>query len=105
MEPLTLSRIAEFAQARIASGNPETVITRISTDSRTLQRGGLFVPIRGDNFDGHKFVEQAAERGAAGALVEENWNGKVSAGFALLYVPDTLVGYQQIAAGNRKSLG
>ncbi len=104
MEPLSLARIAEFAQASIAAGNPQTMIARISTDSRTLQRGDFFVPIRGENFDGHKFVEQAAERGASGAFVEKNWSGSTPKNFALLRVPDTLVAYQQVAAGYRKSL-
>ena len=105
MEPLSLSRIAEFARGQIEAGNPNTTISRISTDSRTLQRGDLFVPIRGENFDGHKFVAQAAERGASGALVEANWSGRVPENFALLRVPDTLAAYQGIAAGYRKSLG
>ena len=91
MEPLSLARIAEFAQASIAAGNPQTMIARISTDSRTLQRGDFFVPIRGENFDGHEFVGQAAERGAVGAMVEENWSGSTPKDFALLRVPDTLV--------------
>jgi UDP-N-acetylmuramoyl-tripeptide--D-alanyl-D-alanine ligase len=105
MEPLSLFQIAAFASARIAAGDQDATVSRISTDSRTLQRGDLFVPIPGENFDGHRFVGQAAERGASGALVEENWNGRVPEGFALLRVPDTLAAYQQIAAGYRKSLG
>src|SRR5689334_19256586 len=105
MDPLPLARIAEFAQATIAAGDPNTLVAAISTDSRTLHRDELFVPIRGDNFDGHKFVSQAAERGAIGALVEEGWSGNAPKDFALLRVPDTLVAYQQIAAAYRKSLG
>ena len=104
MDPLPLSQLAQFASATIAAGDSGAVISRISTDSRTLQPGDLFVPIRGENFDGHRFIGQAAERGASGALVEESWSGDVPAGFALLRVPDTLVGYQNIAAGYRRSL-
>jgi UDP-N-acetylmuramoyl-tripeptide--D-alanyl-D-alanine ligase len=104
MDPLSLSTIAQFAGARISAGDPQQTITRVSTDSRTLQAGDLFVPLRGDNFDGHKFVAQAVERGASGALVEESWSGEVPATFALLRVRDTLVGYQQLAAGYRRSL-
>ena len=104
MNALPLSRIAEFAGGRIASGNPDAMISRISTDSRTIQPNELFVPIRGDNFDGHRFIQQAAERGATGALVEENWSGQVSSNFALIRVPDSLIGYQNIAAAYRQSL-
>jgi UDP-N-acetylmuramoyl-tripeptide--D-alanyl-D-alanine ligase len=104
MDPLPLHQIAAYANGTISSGDPNATITRISTDSRTLQPGDLFVPIRGENFDGHQFVEQAAQRGASGALVEHSWSGNVPEPFALMRVADTLVGYQQIAAGYRKSL-
>jgi UDP-N-acetylmuramoyl-tripeptide--D-alanyl-D-alanine ligase len=104
MEPLTLAQIAAFADGKLASGERDTTVTRISTDSRTLQAGDLFVPLRGDNFDGHKFVEQAAERGAAGAMVEKNWKGTTPKTFALIRVADTLVGYQTLAANYRASL-
>lgn len=104
MDPLRLLKIAQYANGSLASGDATAVITRISTDSRTLQPGDLFVPIRGDNFDGHRFVEQAAQRGASGALVEHGWTGDVPAHFALVRVADTLIGYQQIAAGYRRSL-
>lgn len=104
MNPLSLGQIAAFAEGELASGNPDVSISRISTDSRTLQAGDLFVPLRGENFDGHKFVEQAAERGAAGAIVEKKWKGRTPKNFALIRVPDTLVGYQTLAANYRASL-
>ena len=104
MEPLSLTQIAAFAGGSIASGNAEKMVSRVSTDSRTLQAGDLFVPLRGENFDGHKFIQQAAERGAAGAMVEESWSGNTPEDFALIRVADTLVGYQTLAANYRASL-
>src|ERR1051326_8542264 len=104
METLTLSQIAAFAGGTVAADNGDATVSRVSTDSRTLQAGDLFVPLRGMNFDGHKFIEQAAERGAVGAMVEETWNGKVPENFALIRVADTLVGYQTLAANYRASL-
>ena len=104
MEPLTLTRVATFAGGSLVAGESAPTIARISTDSRTLQSGDLFVPLRGENFDGHKFIEQAVERGAAGAMVEESWKGITPAGFALIRVADTLVGYQTLAANFRASL-
>ena len=104
MEPLTLTQIAAFAGGSLVAGEPVTSISKISTDSRTLQSGDLFVPLRGENFDGHKFVQRAVERGAAGAMVEENWKGTTPANFALIRVPDTLAGYQTLAANYRASL-
>jgi UDP-N-acetylmuramoyl-tripeptide--D-alanyl-D-alanine ligase len=104
MEALSLSQIAAFAGGSLAAGKADATVTRVSTDSRTLQSGDLFVPLRGENFDGHKFVEQAVERGAVGAMVEANWKGNISAGFGLIRVADTLVGYQTLASNYRASL-
>src|SRR6478752_3575811 len=104
METLTLAQIADLAGGSIAAGNRAATISRVSTDSRTLQAGDLFVPLRGDNFDGHKFIQQAAERGAVGAMVEEKWDGNAPGNFALIRVLNTLVGYQTLAANYRASL-
>ncbi len=105
MDPLSLDQIAQFAGAAAKNGQGDRPITRVSTDSRTVQPGDLFVALPGEHFDGHKFVAQASERGAAGAIVEQKWTGKSSPDFALLRVADPLVAYQQIAAHYRRSLG
>jgi len=104
MEPLSLRQIAEYAHGSLAAGDANQRVSKISTDSRTLGSGDFFVPLRGENFDGHRFVEQAAERGARGAMVEESWKGTTPKSFALIRVPDTLIGYQTLAANYRKSL-
>jgi UDP-N-acetylmuramoyl-tripeptide--D-alanyl-D-alanine ligase len=104
METLTLSQIAAFAGGTLAAGDRDAAVSRVSTDSRTLQAGDLFVPLRGENFDGHKFIQQAAERGAVGAMVEQKWNGNAPENFALIRVADTLAGYQTLAANYRTSL-
>jgi UDP-N-acetylmuramoyl-tripeptide--D-alanyl-D-alanine ligase len=104
MDPLPLRKIAELAQGSLAAGDASLIVSRVSTDSRTLQAGDLFVPLRGENFDGHRFVEQASERGAVGAMVEESWKSETSKAFALIRVPDTLLGYQNLAANYRRSL-
>jgi UDP-N-acetylmuramoyl-tripeptide--D-alanyl-D-alanine ligase len=105
MDPLSLNQLAEFAGALREHGPGERLITNLSTDSRTLQPGDLFVALRGDNFDGHKFIAQAMQRGAAGAIVERAWTGKPAPDFSLLRVEDTLAAYQQIAGTYRHSLG
>src|ERR1051326_2910985 len=105
MDPLALDQIAEFAGAVRQNGHGDRLVTRLSTDSRTLQPGDLFVAVRGERFDGHNFVDQAKEREAVGAIVEETWHGQSSPDFSLLRVADTLVAYQQIAGNYRRSLG
>jgi UDP-N-acetylmuramoyl-tripeptide--D-alanyl-D-alanine ligase len=70
----------------------------ISIDTRTLKRGDLFVALIGKNGDGHNFLEDAASKGAAAALVSEN--GKSS--LPLLQVKDTLLALGQIGIAARE---
>lgn len=65
----------------------------VSTDSRSLAAGSLFVPLAGPRFDGHDYLGQAAGAGAAGVLVERGRESLVKglpAGTAAVSVPDTL---------------
>src|ERR1700693_2043029 len=104
MNKLSIFQIAEFASASVSGGDGNVSIDKISTDSRTLKRGELFVALRGENFDGHKFVEAAVKTGAAGAIVDRDWEGEVPDSFTVVRVEDTLQAYQNLAANYRKSL-
>src|SRR5438094_7907548 len=104
MNPLSILQIAELSGAKLEQGDGKTLIERISTDSRTIKKGELFVALRGENFDGHKFVEATTKAGAAGAIVDLNWKGKVPKKFAIIRADDTLLAYQNLAANYRKSL-
>ena len=104
MNPLTLSQIAQFAAALLSPGDGTVLINKISTDSRTIKPGELFVALRGENFEGHDYIEAAARAGATGALVDLNWQGNIPGNFALLRAADTLQAYQNLAANYRKSL-
>jgi UDP-N-acetylmuramoyl-tripeptide--D-alanyl-D-alanine ligase len=66
----------------------------VSTDSRTLEAGQLFVALVGPNFDGHDFLNAAADRGAAGAVVSVARNGDLPC----VRVPDTLNALGALAA-------
>jgi UDP-N-acetylmuramoyl-tripeptide--D-alanyl-D-alanine ligase len=104
MNPLTLSQIAQLAGASLSSGDGTVVINKISTDSRTIKPGELFVALRGENFEGHDFVDAGAKAGATGALVDLNWTGRIPNNFALLRATDTLQSYQTLAANYRRSV-
>ncbi|MDO9372726.1 MAG: UDP-N-acetylmuramoyl-tripeptide--D-alanyl-D-alanine ligase [Gammaproteobacteria bacterium] len=69
----------------------------VSTDTRSLQCGNLFVALSGPNFDGHRFVPEAATKGAVAALVSE----RVDTALPLLVVPHTRTGMGQLAAAWR----
>src|SRR4029453_3113974 len=102
MNPLTLSQIAQLAGASLSSGDGTVVTDKVSTDSRTIKPGELFVALRGENFEGHDFVEASAKAGATGALVDLNWAGNVPNNFSLLRATDTLQAYQTLAANYRR---
>src|SRR5437588_6649703 len=104
MNPLALAQVAKFAGGSLSSGDGTILIDKVSTDSRTIKRGELFVALRGENFDGHNFVEAVATAGATGAIVDSNWKGNAGDNFALIRAKDTLLAYQQLAANYRKSL-
>ena len=104
MNQLSILQIAELSGAKLESGDGNVSVSKVSTDSRTVKRGELFVALRGENFDGHEFVPAVAKAGAAGAVVDLAWKGKVPKNFALLRAEDTLVAYQNLAANYRKSL-
>ena len=104
MNPLALGELAAFAAGSLSSGDETILIDKFSTDSRTIKRGELFVALRGENFDGHDFIDAVATAGAAGAIVDSDWQGRVPENFALIRVKDTLLAYQQLAANYRRSL-
>ncbi len=67
---LTVGDLARTIAGAIVHGDAAVRISTVSTDSRTLKRGALFVALSGDRFDGHDYVEAARERGAAALLVQ-----------------------------------
>src|SRR5690554_6320602 len=71
-------------------------VSSISIDSREIAHGALFVAIRGENFDGHDFVESAIQAGAVAALVSEKRSGAYG-DLPLIVVPDALEGLNAIA--------
>ena len=68
MIDMSLAETAKLVHGRASDGDQR--FRGASIDSRTLASGELFVAIRGEHFDGHDFVVDAAERGAVAALVE-----------------------------------
>ncbi len=95
MRPMTLSELAGPLQAQLRGA--DVSIDAVFTDSRKTRRGGLFVALQGENFDGHEFLAAVAAEGAAAALVS------TAGGVELpqLVVADTLVGLGRLGAANR----
>lgn len=91
--------IAAITGGQILHNGADVGIHGVSTDSRTLQAGDLFVPLRGERFDGHDYLAQAVRHGAAASLSEE-----VVAGLNIpvIQVRDTLQALGDLAQAVRR---
>lgn len=101
---LELGKIAEFISAD-GDFPPTSFAKGYSIDSRTIAPGQLFFAVKGERFDGHDFVEQALEKGAAGAVVCRAQLGRYANRAQLLAVEDTLIALQTLATAVRKLWG
>ena len=81
---LTLDDIAEVTGGAVVDGpqrvgaSGEEVMTSVSTDTRTIRPGALFVALRGEKFDGHHYLDRAADNGAAAFVVEDSHSPDVA---------------------------
>jgi UDP-N-acetylmuramoyl-tripeptide--D-alanyl-D-alanine ligase len=103
MEATALAQIAQWSEGDLAHGDGSSLVTNFCTDSRTLKPGDLFVALRGDQFDGHAYIEEAAKRGAIGTIAEAAPDG-LPPDFGVIRVADSLRALQKIAAEYRRSL-
>jgi UDP-N-acetylmuramoyl-tripeptide--D-alanyl-D-alanine ligase len=95
--------IAEATAGRII-GLPEGEVSGISTDSRSVSAGELFVPLRGENFDGHNYIAAVADLGIEVVLADESWltTHPLPDGLTCVAVHDTLQALGDMAASYRR---
>ena len=98
MTSMSLSAVAEKINASVVGD--DVVFSSVSTDTRRIRSGDLFVALKGENFDGHDYVGQAIERGAVAAMVSH----PVSVPASQLLVNDTRLGLGDIASEWRKQV-
>jgi UDP-N-acetylmuramoyl-tripeptide--D-alanyl-D-alanine ligase len=94
-----LRQALDWLPEAVLLGTGAEPIARVSTDTRDVRRGDLFVALRGDRFDAHDFVGDAIAGGAA-AIVVERWTGRAAP--PALVVPDGRKALGWIAAGWRR---
>lgn len=91
----TLKEIAAWLNIELENCN-EMVVTGVSIDTRTLKEGDLFIPFRGEAVNGHKFVEQAFEKGAAACFwLKDEPNPPQNK--PIIFVDDPALALQQMA--------
>ena len=98
MRAFTLAEAAVWLKAAEPAGAAEVTCQGVSTDTRAIRDGDLFVALRGERFDGHEFVAQAKQAGAVAAVVDSAVAG---ADIPQLVVEDTVEALAALAAAQR----
>jgi UDP-N-acetylmuramoyl-tripeptide--D-alanyl-D-alanine ligase len=99
---MTVSEIARLLGGTLTRGAPERLFEGgVGIDSRTLRRGDLFFAIRGPRHDGHDYLREVLDKGAAGVVVETSI--EAPAGAFAIRAADTTRALQDLAAGVRRS--
>lgn len=103
--PFRIAEAQMWSQGVLTSGTPETPVSGVSIDTRTLGPGELFVAIRGERHDAHGFLERAAECGAVALLVEHGWleSNAAPRGPAVIATEDTTRALGALARGHRSN--
>lgn len=92
---LTLNEVARAACGMLWYGDGDEIVKDVITDSRKIIEGSVFVALKGKNFDGHKFVKDAAEMGACCSVVE-HWDQNDGT-YPVIVVDDTYKALRDIA--------
>lgn len=95
MQLLKCEEVLKATNGVLISGDMSTGFTNISTDSRKIGEGDLFVPLVGERFDGHDFVKGSLEAGASGTLTHKDTDP--AEGKVVIKVDDTLKALRDLA--------
>jgi len=95
---INITKLNKILGTSVTLNSQPIEFTSISTDTRTLEPGALFVAIKGPTFDGHDFVEEAARKGALAAIVSRADNFSLPT----FHVADTLDAFMKIAIHHRQ---
>ena len=98
----TFELVADICKGRIVNPGHKK-ITGFSKDTRTFKAGNIYVALEGENFDGHRFVNDAIEAGASGVIVSSDISLPVDCDAFVIKVDDSLKALQDCAAFYRKS--
>jgi len=103
MDATPLETLARWSGGTLISGDPSRKVSVVCSDSRRLGPGDLFVALRGEKFDAHTFLAEAARLGAAAAIVEQV-TPDLPGNFGIIKVANSLIALQRLSAGYRQSL-
>jgi UDP-N-acetylmuramoyl-tripeptide--D-alanyl-D-alanine ligase len=87
---LTIAEILEATGGSLINGVSDNWISKVSTDTRKLEKNDFYIVLKGPHFDGHDFIKNAIAKGAMGALVSHNSSFEYPPFFKVITVGDTL---------------
>jgi len=100
----SLKQISDMASAiNDITASADIIIEGVTIDTRKIQPGNLFVPFKGEHADGHKYVEEAIQKGAAASLWQKDVPNPPQ-GLPILIVDDCLAALQEMARKYRQEL-
>lgn len=100
MQRITIREILDAAGGTLLSGSEDADISVITTDSRKVSDGALFIPLVGDKFDGHEFIKAAFDMGASAVLTHRDTDLLIDK--TIIRVDDTLKALGDIASYYKK---
>lgn len=100
---MKLSEIAKITNAVVLSDFEKDLDVKISTDTRTIEAGDFYLPLKGASFDGENYITQAIDKGAIGAFCTQV-HPELKNDIALFKVENTLEAYMQLANYRRNLL-
>ncbi len=101
MESQTLQFIAEACGGELKNGSAQTLVSRVCTDSRTVQKGDLFVALFGERFDAHNFLAEVSRQGATCILAEKKKMPAEAIDCPIIFVEDTRKALGELASAYR----
>lgn len=97
MKAMTIREVADAVEGRIPDDfDGWATVSNVDTDSRKIRNGSLFIPIKGEKFDGHDFIGDALDSGAAACLTDRVPNERRS-DKAYILVDDTRLALKRLA--------
>ena len=104
MPAWSIADVVESTHGTLLRGEAQQTVHGVTTDSRGMQGGELFVALRGEHFDGHHFAAAALQQGAAAVLVADTTAVPTSSAMpgAVILVEDTLAALQDLARAHRR---
>ena len=101
MEKIKISEILSATNGTLITGNTNQEISNVCCDTRNMLPDSLFIPIKGENYDGNDYIEEALGSGAIVSFVDKDYDYQKIKG-SLIAVDNTVDAMQKLAAHYRK---